>query len=171
MRRPLRAVVLVLPAIWLAGCSVFGIRSGYEQPPYDVVRSLDEATEIRRYQPRVAAQLSLDAEDPAASDDAAFRILAGYIFGDNRGSREIAMTSPVAVEEGDAIAMTAPVESGSSGDGRYAMRFFLPSEFTVADAPQPVDPRIEIVEVPAMLVAAASAALAGRRASRGRRRR
>ena len=154
MRRPLlHATRLIFPAILMAGCSVFGIRSGYEQPSYDVIEVLDDSTEIRHYAPRVAAQLTLDADDPAASDNAAFRILAGYIFGDNRGSGEVAMTSPVVVEDGATIAMTAPVETATPSSGRNAMRFFLPADYTVADAPVPNDPRIEIIELPAAVLA------------------
>jgi hypothetical protein len=126
--------------------SLFGIRSGYEQPPYRVVERRG-AVEIRDYAPRLAAEVTLP-EGPGARD-AAFRLLAGYIFGRNRGRRgaeTIAMTTPV--ETGpERIAMTAPVESGS-GVGGVTMRFFLPRSLSRDSAPAPLDARVRIVEVP-----------------------
>lgn len=147
MRSMVQAATLALGAAFLTGCSVFGIRSGYEQPPYEVVSPVADDIEVRRYGARTAAQVVLDGADPEATDNGAFRILAGYIFGGNRGEQDIAMTSPVAVAEGQEIAMTAPVETAQAADGRYTMRFFLPASYTVANAPVPDDPRVEIVEV------------------------
>ena len=44
-----------------------------------------------------------EGDDADASDNGAFRILAGYIFGGNRGEESIDMTSPVSVAEGEEI--------------------------------------------------------------------
>lgn len=154
MQNLARTAALAAGAVLLAGCSVFGVRSGYEQPPYEVVGTISDDVEIRRYGARTAAQVVLDGDDAQASDNGAFRILAGYIFGGNRGQQSIDMTSPVAVAEGEEIAMTAPVETSQGAGGRYAMRFFLPAAYSVENAPAPDDPRVEIVEVPPTTVAA-----------------
>jgi hypothetical protein len=64
-----------------------------EEPDYDVVRQLNGA-EIRQYKPHVVAQvLVVGPRDKAGSQ--AFPILAGYIFGKNKGDKKFAMTTPV----------------------------------------------------------------------------
>jgi hypothetical protein len=74
--------------------SVFGIRSQYEQPKYEVVEFVG-AIEVRRYAPRFAVQTTVDAADEVTGRNEAFKILAAYIFGANRDRRDIAMTTPV----------------------------------------------------------------------------
>lgn len=152
MPRIVRAAGLVAGALWVGGCSVFGVRTGLEQPPYEVVDQVGETLEVRRYQPRLVAQVTLDADDPAANDNAAFRILADYIFGANTAAESMDMTAPVTVAKGERMAMTAPVETVSAASGRYAMRFYLPATYSVASAPAPLDPRVEIIEVPSATV-------------------
>jgi hypothetical protein len=117
---------------------VFGIRSAYEQPRYEVVGHAGPA-EIRAYGPRLAAETTLD---PGTRGEA-FRLLARYIFGENRGKAG-----------GRAkIAMTTPVEMAKAGP-RVAMRFFLPRALSRETAPQPADGRVRIVAVPNETVAA-----------------
>jgi len=132
--------------------SVFGIRSQYEQPKYGVIEFLG-TVEVCRYAPRFAAQTTVEAPTEAAGRDRAFKILAAYIFGANRDKRDIAMTSPVETARSRDIAMTSPVQT-SGGGGRWTQRFYLPSEVTPQTAPQPVDDRVELVEVPEGTVAA-----------------
>jgi hypothetical protein len=90
-----RAIIAVLGAVVLSGCSLFGVRSGYEAPRYEVIGRLDEAIEIRRYGPRLAAEAVVSGPGEEAARDAAFRILFDYISGANRASEEVAMTVPV----------------------------------------------------------------------------
>ena len=87
--------------------------------------------------------------------NAAFRILADYIFGANQASTRIEMTAPVEVEPDSVeIAMTAPVETSTSDGKRLSMRFFLPAKFSLETAPRPGDDRVRLVEVPGDTVAA-----------------
>lgn len=148
----------VFGSLWLlvlSGCSLLGIRSGYEQPTYGVVERLTPSVEIRRYGPRLAAETTVEAPEAEAGRNAAFRLLAAYIFGANRAKGEIAMTAPVEVQSGTrTIAMTSPVETVSGGSGRYTMRFFLPARLSLATAPEPVDPRVRLLEVPEQTLAA-----------------
>lgn len=58
------------------------------------------------------------------------------------------MTAPVAQQPGQTLAMTAPVAQDGS-----TIRFFLPAGVTVASAPRPLDDRVQIVDVPAEVVA------------------
>lgn len=142
----------MLATLWttvLAGCSAFGLRSGYEQPPYEVVDHAGAGVEIRRYGPRLTAETTVEAPDVESGQNAAFRILAAYIFGANRDQREIAMTAPVEVRtRSEDTTMTVPVETASAGEGRYMMRFFLPSRFSLSTAPQPTDPRVRLYVAP-----------------------
>jgi len=117
-------------SLWVRAAPVRGRRTGRRR------------VEIRRYGPRLAAETTVEATDAETGRSAAFRILAGYIFGANRSKSEIAMTSPVEVQANpQKVAMTAPVQTAPAGEGRYAMRFFLPANLTLATAPEPTDPR------------------------------
>lgn len=139
-------------SVLLGACSVVGIRSGTEEPPFTVL-DRPGAIEIRQYGARAAAETTVEgAEVPARSEG--FRRLAGYIFGRNAGSARIAMTAPVAQEDagGQVLAMTAPVAQGPDGAGS-TIRFFLPAGLTAEAAPRPLDARVRIVEVPAESVA------------------
>lgn len=150
----LRKFSIVMGAMLLAGCSLVGIRSGTEQPSYTVADRLGESVEIRRYAPRLAAQVTVPAENEGDARGQAFRILAGYIFGKNAPSDEIAMTAPVEVERGSReIAMTAPVETVETANQQMRMRFFLPAKYTRETTPKPLDERIELVTIPAQTMA------------------
>lgn len=132
--------------------SVFGIRSQYEQPRYEVIAYFG-AVEVRRYAPRFAAQTTVEASDEATGRNEAFKILAAYIFGANRGKRDIAMTTPVETARPRDIAMTSPVRT-SGGGGRWTQRFYLPSDVTPETAPEPLDSRVKLVQAPEETVAA-----------------
>ena len=92
------------------------------EPPY----------EVREYDPMLVASVHVDgARSEAVS--AGFRILAKYIFGDNRGN--------------DKIAMTAPVEQRSLASG-WDVSFMMPAGYTTSTLPVPNDARVTPVPVP-----------------------
>lgn len=140
----------LLSGLALAGCSVVGVRSGTEEPPYTVEARIGEV-EIRTYGPRLAAETFVEDGEEAARN-AGFRRLAGYIFGGNTAKQDIAMTAPVA-QTSESIAMTAPVAQDSVAPGRWRIRFFMPSRYTLATLPKPNDPAVVLVEVPSQQVA------------------
>lgn len=109
--------------------------------------------EIRRYEPRIAAQTTVDADEEEARQEG-FRRLAGYIFGGNGGKQKVAMTAPVSQSSAGSqkIAMTAPVSSTPGSDG-WVVRFFMPAEWTMDTLPTPDDDRVTLTEVPAETVA------------------
>jgi hypothetical protein len=148
MRNPVLALV---GSLALGACSVVGIRSGTEEPAYEVVVRLDRGgVEIRRYGPRLAAETTVEGTgDDWNARSAAFGRLAGLIFGDNHQPQaKIAMTAPVQVASASGkIAMTAPVATGT-GPGGLTMRFFMPASYRKETLPKPKDPRVGIVEVP-----------------------
>lgn len=128
-----------------------------EQPAYEVVQR-HEDYELRRYQPYLVAETRVTG-DFATVGNQAFRILAGYISGNNRGKEKIEMTAPVnqsPVPAGERIAMTAPVSQtsiGNPGDG-YLFSFMIPSHYTLENLPRPNDPRIELRRIEGRLMAA-----------------
>ena len=135
------------------GCSVFGSRSE-ETPRYEVLVK-DGNKEIRQYQAYIVAKTEVEGDYEDASGDA-FRILAGYIFGDNKSRAKIAMTAPVeqsaSVSKSEKIAMTAPVEQAKSARG-WTMTFMMPSKFTAETLPEPNDPRVQFEKVEPKTVA------------------
>ncbi|MDQ1182115.1 hypothetical protein QE397_003570 [Rhodococcus sp. SORGH_AS 301] len=135
-----------------AALGIVGVRVGTEEPPH-TTEALTGAVEIRRYEPRIAAETVVDADEERARNEG-FRRLAGYIFGGNRRSDSIAMTAPVAqsASRGQTIAMTAPVSRAASDEG-WVVRFFMPSRWTMDTLPAPKDDRVRLVEVPAETVA------------------
>ncbi len=145
----------------ISACTLFGDRSGTEEPPYTVVDTLAESIEVRRYGPRLAAEVVVTG-DEEETRSAGFRKLAAFIFGDNRGEKSIAMTAPVGqssatdpVSQSNAekIAMTAPVSQSEASDGEWRVRFFMPRDYTEETLPEPTDPEIAIVTVPAETLA------------------
>jgi hypothetical protein len=123
--------------------NVFGVRL-YEEPRYTVIDHVD-SVEIRRYAPRVAAAVEFSSRALDRGD--AFRLLFDYIAGANKTAGRIAMTAPVELRS-ERLAMTAPVQTSGA-----RMMFFLPATYSAASAPQPKDPRVKIVEVPAEKIA------------------
>ena len=133
-------VIIMLSTVFaVSSCSLLGIQNE-EGPQYKVLIK-DGGFEIRQYSSYVVAETTIDGDFDNASSSA-FRILAGYIFGKNKGDKKIAMTSPVEMEQRSSrIAMTSPVEM-QQHDNRFTMRFSMPSQYTLEDLPEPLDPRI-----------------------------
>jgi len=118
-----------------------------EEPDYEVIRKLDNV-ELRRYAPYVVAEVVLNATAEQAGSQA-FPILAGYIFGKNKGERKFAMTAPVTQTAAPVkMEMTAPVTQAAVPGG-MRVQFVLPKGVTLASAPEPLDPRVQLRLVPA----------------------
>ena len=113
-----------------------------EEPEYEVIKTVDKV-EFRKYSPYVVAEVVVDATAEDAGNRA-FPILAGYIFGKNKGNRKFAMTAPVTqTSEPTRIEMTVPATQPSVM-GTVRVQFVLPKEVTMATAPEPIDPRIQL---------------------------
>lgn len=148
-----RIWVLLGVALTLVAASVSAIVTGgdemtYESPAYRVVER-SGAIEIREYESYIVAETIVDGSLESAGNRG-FRILARYIFGDNRAQRKIAMTTPVRQEvaPGTSISMTTPVTQERAGS-QYRIQFMMPAEYSRAELPEPNDLRIAIREVPA----------------------
>ena len=128
-----------------------------EEPKY-VLLEKSEPFELRAYAPLIVAEVKVDGDLDAASNQG-FRLIAAYIFGKNQVSEKIAMTAPVGIESSDQnksakIAMTAPVgiessKSSESVGNQWTVSFVMPAEYTLASLPKPLNPQVKIREVPA----------------------
>ncbi|HEY6355258.1 MAG TPA: heme-binding protein [Burkholderiaceae bacterium] len=126
--------------------------SAVQEPDYEVVRKLGDI-EVRKYAAYTVAEI-LVAGSVEEAANWAFPILAGYIFGKNKGDRTLAMTTPVAQAVAPLqFAMTAPVTQ-TPAPGGFVVQFVLPKGVTVDSAPEPTDPRVQLREMPARTIAA-----------------
>ncbi len=124
-----------------------------EEPEFRLLTQ-DGAFELREYSAYLVAETHVEASFTSAGN-IAFQRLFRYISGNNVSQQKIAMTAPVTQsrgEKGEKIAMTAPVSQVADG-AAYRVAFTLPSTYELATAPKPLDPTIEILEVPARLIA------------------
>lgn len=130
-------------------------RAGSVEEPLYTVESTHDGWEIRVYPPTIQAQVTV----VGPYDDAVrqgFRVLADYIFGGNVPKEPIAMTAPVSARrvEGERIAMNAPVAATSAGEETWTVAFTMPSSWTLATLPAPLDPRVKLVAIDGSRVAA-----------------
>jgi DNA gyrase inhibitor GyrI len=141
-------------ATFLVLCALAETAMAIEKPKYRVVQEAG-GIEVREYPPYLVAETEVTGSREDAGN-AGFRRLAAYIFGKNKGEKKIAMTAPVAQQEGARIAMTAPVsqqEKPDRGASTWVIQFMMPSEYTRDTLPEPLDPAIQFREIPARRVA------------------
>lgn len=143
---PFKAIV---GALMVAAGSAHAI----EQPKFTVLQKT-QVFEVRRYKPYVVAEVVVAGPATEAGTQA-FPILAGYIFGKNKGERKFEMTSPVtqtALTVPLKLEMTAPVTQAPTAEG-YLVQFMMPGAYTLATLPEPLDARVKLREVPEQTVA------------------
>lgn len=128
-----------------------------EEPKYTLLEK-SEPFELRSYAPLIVAEVKVEGDLDAASNQG-FRLIAAYIFGKNQVAEKISMTAPVGIESAEPnqsakIAMTAPVsiegnKANEGASGQWTVSFVMPSEYTLASLPKPLNPQVKIREVPA----------------------
>lgn len=123
--------------IFIFTLTTTGFAMAYEEPKYNIVKTYQEF-EIRKYDDRLAVEIEY------SNEDSGFRYLFKYIAGANTNSDKIKMTVPVT--QSVKIDMTTPVTQ-SVKNGKMLMQFFLPSKFTLENAPQPTDKRVSLVVI------------------------
>lgn len=125
-----------------------------EQQPFEVVQRFPDF-EVRRYPAHSVAEVKVNATFDSAGN-AAFRLLFGYISGNNTARESVSMTAPVLQSPAPSrkLAMTAPVvQSGALGDSEFVVAFVLPASITAETAPVPNNPQVEIRAVRGSLAA------------------
>lgn len=126
MNRKLTKLLLVTALLVSGGAAV-----ALEEPEYEVLLSKGDI-EFRHYEPYIVAEVTVAAK---SADRTAFRILAGYIFGDNEGNTKMQMTAPV--ESRDA---------GSGSQDSQDFSFVMEKAYTIDTLPTPDDERIRLRE-------------------------
>ena len=112
-----------------------------QRQEFTVLRSYKEF-EVREYAPCVLAEVKIAAEYESAGS-MAFGSLFQYIAKGNKSAEKIAMTAPViAAQRADA--------------SEWFVSFVMPAGSTLADMPDPNDPRVVLREVGAEVCIAAS---------------
>jgi hypothetical protein len=96
-----------------------------ETHAYKVIKAYDQF-EIRKYESALFSGVKLASKGYKESSGTGFRVLAGYIFGDNEKNQKIAMTTPVVMELGDTTKML----------------FKVPDGYTIEQLPQPKNTKI-----------------------------
>jgi hypothetical protein len=92
-----------------------------EEPEYEIVETLGDV-EVRQYAPYIVAEVTVSGR---RADEQAFRILAGYIFGNNTS--------------GEKMSMTAPVETRGADHA-----FVMERKYTLDTLPKPEDERVQL---------------------------
>lgn len=122
-----------------------------ETPKYQVI-SQEGDFEIRQYEPRIIAEVTVPGDLDSASGDG-FRMLAGFIFGNNHLANESEVT--VSAERSQKISMTAPVtiepenmEESFSQSRQWRVEFTMPNQYTLKTLPIPNNSAIHIKEIP-----------------------
>ncbi|NBU36018.1 MAG: heme-binding protein [Bacteroidetes bacterium] len=119
-------IVLTITGLFAGNFLKMGTKT--EEQPYKVVLKRDKF-EIRFYPAAIFAQVKSPAKGYRNESGNQFRKLAGFIFGGNSESKQIAMTAPVHMEKS---------EEGS------VMHFVMPESFTIENLPKPLDPNVKI---------------------------
>jgi len=145
LRTPHAVRIAALFAV-LAGATAMAI----EEPGFRLLEQ-QGSFELREYPSYIVAETRVEAGF-ASAGNIAFQRLFGYISGKNIAQQKIAMTAPVTQSRGEKIAMTAPVSQVADGDA-YRVAFTLPATYTLKTAPKPLDPTVQIREVPAQVIA------------------
>ena len=140
------AAVLAAAALSILALTTCAMPShATEEPDYRIVRQI-ENVEVRQYAAYAVAEVVV-AGPAGEAGNQAFPILAGYIFGKNKGERKFAMTAPVTQAAAPVkLEMTAPVTQ-TAAPGGFVVQFVLPKGVTAASAPEPLDPRVQLREV------------------------
>lgn len=123
-----------------------------EEAEYTVVLKAQDF-EVRRYEPHVVAETTVDGDLEGAGKKA-FGRLFDYISGGNKTRQKVEMTAPVTQgPASEKIDMTAPVGQ-QRRNGRWVVSFMMPAAYSLETLPEPDDPNVILRHVPARYIAA-----------------
>ena len=117
--------------------------SAYEEPEYEVLQQTDEY-EIRQYASYLVAETRVSG-DFDRTGNAAFRRLAGYIFGDNRSSTSNEANAAASVSMNMTVPVTRQKVEGEEGRSTV-YRFVMERAYDTESLPVPNDERVKLTE-------------------------
>jgi len=148
-----KTLLITLVLATTIGCTALMVGK-VEEPPFTATQ-VAENIEMRTYKPLIVAE-TITTGDRKEAISQGFRVIADYIFGNNTTKQEIAMTAPVMqqasvekVDSSEKIAMTAPVLQQQTAPNTWAVRFVMPSEYTLQTLPKPNNSAVVLKEIPA----------------------
>ena len=141
MKKTWTMITSIIALFLIVGVLAGPVISNVEKPDYKIIQS-EQNIEIRQYEPMIIAEVEVDGKREDAIRDG-FRLIADYIFGNNKVQRDIAMTAPVQQKESQKIAMTAPVQQQSTGKS-WQISFVMPSKYSMQTLPEPKDDRVRL---------------------------
>lgn len=138
-------IVIIIVSILLTLFIVFQIYTTMatgksETQSYKVIM-VEKEFEIRFYPSTTMAMITSSAKTYKELGSSGFRKLAGYIFGDNKDKKQIAMTSPVHMDINDSTS---------------SMSFVMPAQYNEDNLPLPNNSEVIIKTMPDEYVAAIS---------------
>ena len=145
MKKKWTMITSIIGLILIVGVLAGPLMSDVEKPDYKVIQS-EQNIQIRHYEPMIIAEVEVEGKREDAIRDG-FRLIADYIFGNNKVKLDIAMTSPVQQQESQKIAMTAPVQQQSTGRS-WQISFVMPSRYSMESLPEPNNDRVRLKEIP-----------------------
>lgn len=111
------------------------------EPSYRLLKK-DGRFEIRKYPNLIIAEVEAQGERKPAINEG-FRILARYIYGQNRNKAQIAMTAPVLQTSDHKLLLNSePFENNQSET--WTIGFIMPVHFDMENLPKPIDQRIKV---------------------------
>jgi hypothetical protein len=123
-----------------------------EMPEYEVLKTLAENIEIRKYPATKWVSAKMDAkvtqEDVAVERSNLFGKLFKYISGSNSDEQKISMTVPVTIN----YESKDKEEIVKNSSCEMSMSFYVPPEFN-EKTPKPIGENMFIKEIPEMIVA------------------
>ena len=159
MNKPWIIITSVTLTLLLGYAALGPAMSNVEKPKYQVI-SEQGNIQIREYNPSIVAEVQVQGEREEAISQG-FRLLADYIFGNNKVEQDIAMTAPVTQRSSEKIAMTAPVTQRSSekiamtapvkqqgSDNAWKVNFTMPSKYSMNTLPKPNNEKVTLHQVP-----------------------
>ena len=120
-----------------------------EEPRFTLVMKAG-MFEVRQYAPMLIAETMVEGDMDEASNRG-FRRIADYIFGNNQSvqtgsSSKIAMTAPVTMSA--ANSSSGVNESNMAASNKWRVHFVMPSQYSMANIPQPKNTDVKLREVP-----------------------
>jgi SOUL heme-binding protein len=126
-----RNMLLIIAGVVVIGAAAWGpIMSNVEQAKYKVLSKYG-AFEIREYEPHIVAKVSVEGEREYAINTG-FKMIADYIFGNNKENIKVDMTTPVMQQQ---------------NSEKWNVQFVMPEQHSLGTLPTPNNDSVKLQEI------------------------